>query len=151
MRLQRHQRRRPAIDQQGGLGGLQKETGVEPAAGAEGIAGTDDRQAHAQADALGRAETSACQRLRLTSSSGTASFAGFIKSTETSPVMSATVKISPVTKRRSFSSRSSTWRKSMMRGLLASAHAVTCGTSIAFIAGWQTGKTVENGTSKGKH
>jgi len=48
-------------------------------------------QTHDQADALGRAEISACQRLRCLSSSGTASFAGFMKSTAMRPVMSATV------------------------------------------------------------
>ena len=42
------------------------------------------------ARALGRADTAACQRATLASSSGIASFAGFMKSTATSAVMSAT-------------------------------------------------------------
>ena len=41
--------------------------------------------------ALGRAETSACHRKTLVNPCGIASFAGFMKSTATSPVMSATL------------------------------------------------------------
>lgn len=41
--------------------------------------------------ALGRAEISACQRRTLVSSSDTVSFAGFMRSTATSPVISATL------------------------------------------------------------
>ena len=48
---------------------------------------------------------SACQRLRLVSSSGTASFAGFMKSTATRPVISAIEKASPATNARCFNSR----------------------------------------------
>src|SRR5689334_10075472 len=89
--LERHRRRRAAIEQQGRLRGLEPETRVEAAAGAEGIARADDRQAHGQTLALGRAETAACQRRTCAQSSGTRSLAGFMKSTATSPVMSATV------------------------------------------------------------
>ena len=70
---------------------LDHEAGVEPAAGAERVAAADDGQPHRQAFALGRAETSSCQRLRLVRSSGTASLAGFMKSTAIIPVMSATL------------------------------------------------------------
>src|SRR5262249_32112014 len=42
--------------------------------------------------ALGRADTCACQRCRLTRPSGISIFAGLMKSTDTSPVISATVK-----------------------------------------------------------
>src|SRR6185503_20268323 len=97
MRLERNQRRRTAIDQERALRRFDEKTCVEPAAGAEGIARSYDRQAHAQADALGRAETAACQRLRLVNPSGTASFAGFMKSTATSPVISAIENASPAT------------------------------------------------------
>ena len=90
-RLQRHRRGRAAIDQQRRLRGFQPEAGVEAAAGAEGIAGADDGEPHGQALALGRAATSACQRRTLAQSSGTASFAGFMKSMAIMPVMSATL------------------------------------------------------------
>ena len=40
--------------------------------------------------ALGRADTAACQRFTLAAPSGIASLAGFMKSTATSVVMSAT-------------------------------------------------------------
>ncbi len=89
--LERDQRRCAEIDRQHALGGLEQKAGVEPATRAEGIARTDDGETHGHAAALGRAETSACQRLTFLSSSGTASFAGFMKSTATRPVMSATV------------------------------------------------------------
>ena len=107
MRLERDQRRGSAIDKERAFRGLDEKTRVEPAPGAESIPRSYDRQAHAQADALGRAETSACQRLRLVSSSGTASFAGFMKSTATRPVMSATEKASPAINGRCFNSASS--------------------------------------------
>ena len=42
VRLERDQRRRAAIDQQRAFGGLEEETGIESAAGAEGIARSDD-------------------------------------------------------------------------------------------------------------
>ena len=64
-RLERHRRGGAAIDHQRCLRGLEPEAGIEPAAGAEGIAGANDRQPHDQALALGRAETSACQRRTL--------------------------------------------------------------------------------------
>src|SRR5262249_16019470 len=134
-RLQRHERGGAEVDEQRALAGFEKKAGIEPAAGAEGIATSDDGQAHGQADALGRAAISACQRLRCLRSSGTASFAGFMKSTATRPVMSATVNASPATNRRSLSSSSSNAMNSAIRGLLASAQAGTCGTSISFIAG----------------
>jgi hypothetical protein len=41
--------------------------------------------------ALGRADISACQRSTLVNSAGTVSFAGFIRSIATKPVMSATL------------------------------------------------------------
>src|SRR5262245_38545960 len=147
-RLECDQRGRTAIEQQSGLRSLDEQTGIESAAGAERIARSDDGHAHAHADALGRAETSACHRLRFCSSSGTGSFAGFMKSTEMRPVMSATVNVSPATYRRSFSSRSSRVMNSRMRGLLASAQAGTCGTSISFMAGCELRKTWETGNRK---
>src|SRR5262249_58075233 len=84
-----------AVDEQRAFCRFEPEAGVESAAGAEGITRSNDRQAHGQADALGRTAMSACQRLRFLSSSGTASFAGFMKSTATRPVISATVNASP--------------------------------------------------------
>ena len=57
VRLERDQRGGTAIDQERALRRLDEKTRVEPAAGAEGISRSYDRQAHAQADALGRAET----------------------------------------------------------------------------------------------
>src|SRR5262249_3011040 len=90
---QRHQRRGTEIDEHGPAAGPDHEAGVETAAGAERVAAADDGQPHRlQAFALGRAATWACQRRTLTSSSGTARWAGFMKSTATRPVMSATVK-----------------------------------------------------------
>ena len=89
----------------------------------------------AYAAALGRAETSVCQRRRLASSSGTVSFDTFMKSTDTSVVMSATVNSFPATYGRSFSSPSRKRRNSNTRGLLASPHAGTCGSTITFMAG----------------
>src|SRR5262249_22708140 len=85
-RLQRHERGGAEVDEQRALPRFEKKAGVEPATGAESIATSDDAQAHGQADALGRAAISACQRLRCLRSSGTASLAGFMKSTATSPV-----------------------------------------------------------------
>ena len=90
-RLERHHRGRAAIDQQGRLRGLEPEAGVEAAAGTEGVAGADDGETHAQAPALGRADTAACQRRTCAHASGTASFAGFMKSMAIMPVMSATL------------------------------------------------------------
>src|SRR6185369_17108256 len=148
MRFQRDQRRGSAINQERALRRFEEETRVEPAAGAEGIARSYDGQTHAQADALGRAETSACQRLRLVSSSGTASLAGFMKSMATRPVISATENVSPATKGRCFNSASSRVMNSRMRGLLASAQAGTCGTSISFIAGCELRKTCDTGNRK---
>src|SRR3954447_13108258 len=148
VRLERNQRRGPAIDQEGALRRLDEKTRVEPAAGAEGISRSYDRQAHAQADALGRAETAACQRSRLVSSSGTASFAGFMKSTATRPVISAIENASPATNVRCCNSASSRRMNSWMRGLLASAQAGTCGTSISFMAGCELRKTCDTGNSK---
>src|SRR5262249_27449470 len=147
-RLERDERCRPAVDEQRAFRRFEVETGVEPAAGAEGITRSDDRQAHGQADALGRTAMSACQRLRFLNSSGTASFAGFMKSTATKPVMSATVNASPARNGRSRSSLSSKAMNSRMRGLLASAHAGTCGTSISFMAGCELRKTWETGNNK---
>src|SRR5690242_8156665 len=89
-RLEGDRRGGSTIDHQGRRSGLQPEAGVEAAAGAEGIAATNDRQAHRQAPALGRLATSACQRRTLAQPSGTASLAGFMKSMATMPVMSAT-------------------------------------------------------------
>src|SRR5262245_6081927 len=89
--LERHRRGRTAIEHQGRLAGLHPETGIEPSSGAEGIAGTNNCQSHDQALALGRAETAVCQRRTLTQVSGTVSLAGFMKSTATRPVISATV------------------------------------------------------------
>ena len=112
-RLQRDRRRRAAIDQQRRLRGLQPEAGVEPAAGAEGIAAAYDGETHAQAPALGRADTSACQRRTFAHSSGTASFAGFMKSMAIMPVISATLYWSPAANGRFASSRSKIPRNSL--------------------------------------
>src|SRR5262249_35037032 len=133
--VQRDQRGGAAIHEQPRLGGLEQETGIESAAGAEGIARSYDREPHRQAEALGRADTAACQRLRLPSPSGTASLAGFMKSTATRPVISATQDASPAMNPPSFRPASRRVMNSWMRGLLASAQAGTCGTSISFIAG----------------
>src|SRR5262249_32041526 len=147
-RLERHQRRCSAIDQQRAAGCFEQEAGIESAAGAECITRSDHGQPHRHTFALGRADTAACQRLRFASSSGTASFAGFMKSTETNPVMSATGNVSPATNGRSLSSRSSKAMNWRVRGLLASARAGTCGPSISFIAGWEWRKTWETGKRK---
>src|SRR5262249_42110636 len=52
LRLEGDKRGRPAIDEQLAFRCFEKEAGVEPAAGAEGITRSDDRQAHGQADAV---------------------------------------------------------------------------------------------------
>ena len=70
---------------------FEPEAGVEPAAGAEGIAAADNGEPHGHAPALGRADTSACQRRTFAHASGTESFAGFMKSIAIMPVMSATL------------------------------------------------------------
>src|SRR6185312_12817920 len=75
-----------------------------------------------QAFALGRADTSAYQRLTLARPSGTASLAGFINSYATSAVMSATEKRPPATNGVDLSWPSRMARKSVTRGLLASPH-----------------------------
>src|SRR5579862_1265475 len=68
-----------------------KKAGIGAAARAEGVARPDDCQLHGDyAAALGRADTAACQRFTLAAASGKASRAGFMKSTVTSAVMSAT-------------------------------------------------------------
>src|SRR5262249_62093486 len=102
---------------------VKEEAGVEPASRAEGIARSNDRQPHGQADALGRRATSACQRLRFLKSSGTASSAGFMKSTATRPVMSATVNASPAMNERSPSPLPAKTMKSELRRFFPSAHA----------------------------
>src|SRR6266404_186069 len=104
VRLERDQRRGAEVDQKRPFGGFEKEAGIEPATGAEGITRSHDGQAHGQADALGRTAISACQRVRCLYSSGTASVAGFMKSMATRPVMSATVNASPAMNGRSFNS-----------------------------------------------
>src|SRR5713101_7473003 len=78
-----------AIEQQITSQCLDAEAGIEAAAGTERVARADDGYFHALA--LGRAVTCACQRRTLANSSGSSSFAGFMKSIATRPVMSATL------------------------------------------------------------
>src|SRR3954470_9128975 len=146
--LERHWRGGTAIEHQGRLAGLYPEAGIEPPSGAEGIAGANNRQSHGQALALGRVETAACQRRTLVQVSGTVSLAGFKKSTATRPVISATLYPSPAANGRSLSARSRISRNCMMRGLLASAQAGTCGTSISRMAGWVLRNTWAIGNSR---
>ncbi len=87
--LEGRERGGAAIEQQVTPQRLDAEAGIEAAAGTERVARADNGDFHALA--LGRAVTCACQRRRLANSSGTSSFAGFMKSTATSPVMSATL------------------------------------------------------------
>src|SRR5258708_12764650 len=95
VRLERDQRRGAEVDQKRPFGGFEKEAGIEPATGAEGITRSHDGQAHGQADALGRTAISACQRVRCLYSSGTATFPGFMQSMSTRPLISATLNPSP--------------------------------------------------------
>src|SRR5262249_59554995 len=52
LRLEGDERRCPATDEQLAFRCFEKEAGVEPAAGAEGITRSNDRQPHGQADAV---------------------------------------------------------------------------------------------------
>src|SRR5215207_11621084 len=85
--------------------------------------------------ALGRWDTCPCQRRTCSSSSGRGIRAGFMKSTATRPVMSATVNASPQTNRPFARCVSRMRRDSTTFGLLASPHSATCGDSIWAIAG----------------
>src|SRR5262245_33910347 len=89
--LQRDRRRRPTIQQDRRAVRLDQKAGVEASPRPECIAGANDSEPHGHAFALGRAATSACQRLILAMPSGSVSFAGFMKSTEIIAVISATL------------------------------------------------------------
>ena len=45
--LQRHQRRRAAVDEEAAVGAAHQEAGIEPAAAAEGVTAADEGQLHA--------------------------------------------------------------------------------------------------------
>src|SRR4051794_1726445 len=88
--LQRHERSGPEIQRKPGATAVDQEAGVVAPARAERVPASDDRQAHGQPLALGRAASVSCQRRTLASSGGTESLAGFMKSIPTRHVMSAT-------------------------------------------------------------
>src|SRR5262245_37856579 len=104
LRFECGQRGGAAIEQHVAASGLDTEAGVGAAAGAERVARADDRQLHTRA--LKRDAICACRRRTSVNCWGSSSFAAFMKSIAASPVISATLKSSPVASARSPSSRS---------------------------------------------